>query len=243
MTWEACAVFWLTSMSSFAIVILSLFSPAISSSTGATILHGPHHSAQKSTRTVLSLLRTSLSKLASVTSTVFLAMVVSFVREVGGQSAGDGGDLVGRLAVAAARELAGHGALGEPAFGVDGRRTAGTGRRDGLPVRVVDEVAAGEHAGDLRVRGGGVDVHVARVVEIDLVADQRAARVVADGDEHPRDLERALLARAGVAQAQALDAALAEHFGDLGVGDPADLGVLAGALEHDARGAEFVAAV
>src|SRR5262245_48080485 len=99
-------------MSSFATVILSLFSPAISSSTGATILQGPHHSAQKSTRTVLSLLRTSLSKVASVTSTVFLAigLLRSFVC---GRSAGDGGDLVGRLAVAAARELAGHGALGE----------------------------------------------------------------------------------------------------------------------------------
>src|SRR6185312_8841576 len=72
-------------MSSFATVILSLFSPAISSSTGATILHGPHHSAQKSTTTVLPLLRTSLSKVASVTSTVFLPMVFSFVRDVDGQ--------------------------------------------------------------------------------------------------------------------------------------------------------------
>src|SRR3954451_19718466 len=63
-------------MFSLAIVSLSLCSAAISSSTGATILHGPHHSAQKSTRTGLSLPSTSLAKLASVTVTVLPAMVV-----------------------------------------------------------------------------------------------------------------------------------------------------------------------
>src|SRR3954467_14317617 len=54
-------------MLSFAIVSLSRCSAAISSSTGATILHGPHHSAQKSTSTGLSLPRTSLANEASVT--------------------------------------------------------------------------------------------------------------------------------------------------------------------------------
>jgi hypothetical protein len=57
-------------MSSLATVILSAFSPAISSSTGATILHGPHQAAQKSTRTVFSLFRTSTSNESSVTFTV-----------------------------------------------------------------------------------------------------------------------------------------------------------------------------
>src|SRR5882762_1424219 len=60
----------LASTSSLAIVNLSLFSPAISSRTGATILHGPHQLAQKSTTTVLLLLRTSASNEVSVTSTV-----------------------------------------------------------------------------------------------------------------------------------------------------------------------------
>src|SRR3954452_9177094 len=63
-------------MLSLAIVSLSLCSAAISSSTGATILHGPHYSAQKSTSTGLSLPRTSLAKLASVTVTVLPAMVL-----------------------------------------------------------------------------------------------------------------------------------------------------------------------
>src|SRR5438552_561703 len=60
-------------MLSLAIVILSPSSPAISSSAGAIIRHGPHHSAQKSTRTGLSEPRTSLAKLWSVTVLVAMA--------------------------------------------------------------------------------------------------------------------------------------------------------------------------
>src|SRR6266496_550242 len=48
----------------------SYFLP-ISSSTGATILQGPHQSAQKSTRTGLDEPSTSASKFASVTMTAF----------------------------------------------------------------------------------------------------------------------------------------------------------------------------
>src|SRR5689334_10571952 len=63
-------------MLSLATVSFSACSVAISSRTGATILHGPHHSAQKSTSTGLSLPSTSLAKLASVTVTVLPAMEV-----------------------------------------------------------------------------------------------------------------------------------------------------------------------
>src|SRR5215213_7769367 len=66
-------------MLSLAIVSLSPCSAAISSRTGATILHGPHHSAQKSTSTGLSLSSTSSAKLASVTVLVLPAMVVLLV--------------------------------------------------------------------------------------------------------------------------------------------------------------------
>src|SRR3712207_7813309 len=70
-------------MLSLAIVSLSPCSEAISSRTGATILHGPHHSAQKSTRTGLSLPRTSSAKVASVTVTVLPAMGRSPSRSAG----------------------------------------------------------------------------------------------------------------------------------------------------------------
>src|SRR5689334_21164198 len=61
-----------SSMLSLATVTLSPRSLAISSSAGAIIRHGPHHSAQKSTRTGPSAPSTSLAKLWSVT--VFVAM-------------------------------------------------------------------------------------------------------------------------------------------------------------------------
>src|SRR6476620_10442399 len=51
-------------------VILSPCWVAISSRIGATCLHGPHHSAQKSTRTGLSDLRTVASNSASVTDSM-----------------------------------------------------------------------------------------------------------------------------------------------------------------------------
>src|SRR4249919_232108 len=57
----------LASMSSLATVILPPYSLATSSSAGANILHGPHHSAQKSTSTGCPDCSTSLSKVASET--------------------------------------------------------------------------------------------------------------------------------------------------------------------------------
>src|SRR5689334_11464662 len=80
-------------MLSLAIVSLSACSAAISSRTGATILHGPHHSAQKSTSTGLSLPRTSVAKVASVTVLVLPAMVVlpeGLLEGVGGTTGGAG---------------------------------------------------------------------------------------------------------------------------------------------------------
>src|SRR5207247_10139713 len=50
----------------FATLNVPTFSRAISSSSGAIILHGPHHSAQKSTMTGLSCRVTSRSKLDSL---------------------------------------------------------------------------------------------------------------------------------------------------------------------------------
>src|SRR5271165_7343508 len=67
----------LLSMSTFATVSLPANSPASSSSAGPIILHGPHHSAQKSTSTGPALLAstTSVAKLWSVTGTVFALIV------------------------------------------------------------------------------------------------------------------------------------------------------------------------
>src|SRR5260370_41598850 len=64
----------LASMSSLATVILSPYSFATSSNTGANILHGPHHSAQKSTSTGFADCSTSLSKVASETCLIAAVM-------------------------------------------------------------------------------------------------------------------------------------------------------------------------
>src|SRR3954463_6094405 len=59
------AVFGLSSTLSFTILTLSPIAPEISASAGAILLHGPHHSAQKSTTTGPVALSTSASKSAS----------------------------------------------------------------------------------------------------------------------------------------------------------------------------------
>src|SRR5690606_28907990 len=63
-------VMGLSSMLILAIVTLPDSSSAICSSAGPICLQGPHHSAQKSTRTGVEDFRTSASKLSSVTLTV-----------------------------------------------------------------------------------------------------------------------------------------------------------------------------
>src|SRR6185369_3057870 len=61
------AVSGFSSTLSFTIFTLPFIEPASSSSAGAIILHGPHHSAQKSTTTGWALFKTSASKSASDT--------------------------------------------------------------------------------------------------------------------------------------------------------------------------------
>src|SRR5882672_7669936 len=61
------AVFGLSSTFSFTILTLSPIAPEISSSAGAIMRQGPHHSAQKSTTTGPVALSTSASKSASET--------------------------------------------------------------------------------------------------------------------------------------------------------------------------------
>src|SRR5436309_158092 len=66
-----CALDGLSSTLSLAILRSSLFSFAMSSSNGAIILQGPHHSAQKSTNTGVADLITSDSNDLSLTTTGF----------------------------------------------------------------------------------------------------------------------------------------------------------------------------
>src|SRR5262245_40879911 len=66
-------------MSSLPILYLPANSSAIPSTIGARTLHGPHHVAVKSTRTGTLDLRTSASKLASVSSITFLPAITGLL--------------------------------------------------------------------------------------------------------------------------------------------------------------------
>src|SRR4051794_38818226 len=221
-------------MLSFAIVSLSPCSAAISSRTGATILQGPHHSAQKSTSTGLSLPSTSLAKLVSVTVTVLPAIGRSPFRglaEVPGGRTHRGSFICPRSALAEG--------VGEPALGVDRRRGAGARGGDGLPVDVVDHVAAGEDAVDVGAGAGVLDLDVTLVVELQLAGEQLAARVVADGHEHSADRHRLGGAALDVGDLDGVDGGVAQHVGHLLAELPADLLVVLGALLHDLRGSQL----
>src|SRR6478735_6622293 len=100
-----------TSVSSLTTSILSPYCSLISSRIGATLRHGPHHVAQKSTSTGFSLMRTSSAKVASVV--FFSAMEApSRVRRLcGGCAAGWDGGWVGlgwRLRVGADADAGPH---------------------------------------------------------------------------------------------------------------------------------------
>ncbi|BBZ31160.1 hypothetical protein MMAD_54550 [Mycolicibacterium madagascariense] len=156
-TWKSRAVPGLASTSIFATVSAPAFSLAISSSTGAIILQGPHQVAQKSTSTGVLLDRTSLENESSVTATV--ALVVSLMSGSSGLGVGGvGGVQLGVFGV------------GEPALGVDRRGTPAARGGDGLAVRVVDQVAAGEDAVDRGAGGAALDGDVPVVVQSTLPA-------------------------------------------------------------------------
>src|SRR5690349_13306367 len=104
-------------------MLTSSWSRAISSRIGATARHGPHHSAQKSTSTGLSLLMTSASNVSSV---------VLETAPMGGPFNSGGG--VGLwLMLPEGSDTTGW-SVGEEPLGVERRGTAGAGRRDRLAV-------------------------------------------------------------------------------------------------------------
>ena len=132
---------------------------------------------------------------------------------------------------------------GEVALGVEGRRAAGAGRGDRLPVVVVDQVAAGEDAREVGAGRGLLDEDVAVLVEVDLAGQQLGAGVVTDRDEEAGRVELALLAGLGVDQGQAGELVVAVDRLHGGVPGELDLRVGEGALLHDLRRTQLAATV
>src|SRR5690348_13245394 len=165
MTPYLAAVPGFSSMLSLTTSIWSPYSAAIASRDGAIWRHGPHQAAQKSTRTGLSLLRTSCSKESSVTFFRVPATAGSLTRWCDGGRGSDGGLLrLGPLLAVCES--------GEEALGVQGGGATGAGRSDRLAVCVVDDVAGAEDSGEVGPGRGGVHLEVALLVQVQLALEE-----------------------------------------------------------------------
>src|ERR1019366_2914986 len=232
----------LSSMLSFTTSSLPACSSAISSSTGAIILHGPHHSAQKSTSTGTSEDLTCSSKLASLRLVIFSLMVLVPSGPGRGRAVvtvGTGyvnhrrADLIPASGGCAAASVARGRLVLEPAFGVDGRHAARSGGGDGLAVAGVLDVAAGENALHVGVGGGAHRPQVAAVLHVELALEDGGVGLMADGHEQAGDRQDGLLTGLVVPDLDGLDLLVAEHVDDRGVPEELDLGVGVGPLPHD----------
>ena len=129
-------------------------------------------------------------------------------------------------------------------FCFEGSHAAGSRSGYGLTVAAVLHVAAGEDAGD-----AGEDVvmgfDIAVLIEVELAGENSSVGDVADAEEEAADVEDGLHARGGVEDTDAGDLFRfdAENLLDDGVGHECDFGVGDGAVEHDAGGAEMLAAM
>src|SRR3954447_12294619 len=245
------AVSGFSSTFSFTISILPACSAAISSSTGATRRQGPHHAAQKSTRTGFSACSTSFSNVASVTSRIALLLLrggggsrlrasdqLAGRRELGTRC----GCLAGRRLAEGPRENVG-GERGEVVLRVQGGDRAGRGGRDGLTVGGVDHVARGEDAGERGPGRAAVDADGAGGRQLELVLHEVGPRVVADRDEQPVERELTVGLTDGRGQRDAREEAVAVDGGDLRVPHELDLRVVERPLLHDPGGPQRLAAV
>src|ERR1044071_3903005 len=134
----------------------------------------------------------------------------------------------------------------QPALAVERGHAAGAGGGDGLAVNVIDGVAAGEDA--LDVRHGRIVMRqddVALLVELDLSFVDCGVRRVADGDEESLRGKVVDLVRLQVADLERGDAALfrADDFVDGAVVAELDFRIRQCALLHDLRRAQRLAAM
>src|SRR5438067_3481424 len=228
---NCCGVSWFSSTFNLTILSLPDCSTAISSSTGATMRHGPHHSAQKSTRTGRSLASTSASKSASVTACVVVPtcssavlMTVSFPYR-------------GRRC----RRDFPSCPCGEVTLRIERGGTAGAGGGDRLAVDVIDRVTGGEYPGEVGLCRRPVHQQESGFVHVELAAEQLRVGIVSDRHEQAGDVESRLDSGTNVAQSRAFDVLVAEDISHDGVPDEFNLRVGERAVLHHLACAQRVA--
>src|ERR1700683_3929618 len=96
-TWYCPAIVGFSSVFNLTNFALPAFAAATFSTIGPSMRHGPHHGAQKSTRTGWVLWSTSVSKLVCVTSANALIYLLTLLKLGLLRLAGDLGDLRGLL--------------------------------------------------------------------------------------------------------------------------------------------------
>src|SRR5699024_2486274 len=117
------------------------------------------------------------------------------------------------------------------------------GRGDGLAVGGVDDVAGSEDTWQRGLGSAAFHGDGAFGSQLQLVLDQIHAWVVADGYEYAGDIHGGLFAAGAVLHDQAVNLIGTVDADDFGVPDEFDLLVGQGAVGHDLRSAQLVAAV
>ena len=172
-------------------------------------LQGPHHSAQKSTRTGSEAAPISSSNVASVIAVISLDMSLRHL-SLGGQTSSCSPfnhPLQPRPSVAHSTRAAPRAReparttpycgpssgpapcswLSKPAFGINCCHAAGPGCGNGLAVPVVDQVTGCEHPVDAGRRGPVTGEDVTLFVNLELTSQDVAARDMPDRNEQAGD--------------------------------------------------------
>src|SRR5699024_10034511 len=129
------------------------------------------------------------------------------------------------------------------AFCVQGGGATGARSGDRLTVVVVDDVAGGEDAGEVRAGAGGVDRDVPAVLQVDLARDEFGAGQVSDGHEYGTGLEVAFLTGDRVFKTHTSDTFIPDDLRDPAVPREFDLLVGHRPVGHDLRSTQFITPV
>src|SRR6059058_2966552 len=103
---------------------------------------------------------------------------------------------------------------GEEPLRIESRHTARTGGGHGLAIHMILYVAGGEYARHVGLRTPTTGLDVARVVHIELAAEECGVGIVADGDEETVGGQLGRLAVLQIANENARDRFVSNHVLD-----------------------------
>ena len=96
--------------------------------------------------------------------------------------------------------------MAEKAFSINGRHAASSGSSDGLAIRRILNVSAGEYARDVRFRRAASSNDVTQAVQFQLTGENFGIGFVANGDKNAFTIKNGFLIGNVVQQPDASDA-------------------------------------